>query len=257
MRDLRDGREVDQLEHRIGRGLDPQHAGVRPDRGLERLAVGQVDERRLQVCRALAHALQDPVTAAVEVVHAHEVRAAVERLEHGADRRHAGGEGETRVATLERGEAGFERIARRVARAGVVVTLMLAGTRLRVGGRRIDRRHHRAGARVGLLAGVDDLRLELHLFSHRCRSQLRRSMRVMRPRNSSPSTTIATMPRLKTFTSSSTVALGGTVTIWLSIASVTCSLKCSGLSYTSARMSSSSTMQTMRPDSSTGSCETS
>src|SRR3954462_2068098 len=112
---------------------------------------------------------------------------------------------------------------------------MLAGTRLRVGRGGVDGRHHGAGARIGLLPGVDYLGIELHLFSHRLLSQLRRSMRVMSPRNSSPSTTIATMPRLKTSISSSTGALAGNVTTLLSIASATVSLMCSGLSYTSAR----------------------
>ena len=82
-------------------------------------------------------------------------------------------------------------------------------------------------------------------------------MRVMSPRNSSPSTTIATMPRLKISISCSTGASGGTVTRWLSIASVTGSRKCAGLSITSIRISSSSTMPTILPSSSTGSCDTS
>src|SRR5436190_11217543 len=180
-------------------------------------------------------------------MHAHDMRSAVQRLEHGTDRGHAGSEREAGVAAFELGKACFECIARRIARARVVVALMLAGARLRIGRGGVDRRHHRAGARIGLLAGVHDLRVELHLFCHRLRSQLRKSMRVMRPRNSSPSTTIATMPRLNTFISSSSDAPGGTVTMLLSIAAVTVSLKCSGLSYTSARMSSSSTMPTMRP----------
>ena len=72
----------------------------------------EVDEARRKVRRALAHALQYPVAAAVEVVHRHDVRAGVEQLEHRADRRHAGGEGEARFAALELGDAGFQRVAR-------------------------------------------------------------------------------------------------------------------------------------------------
>jgi hypothetical protein len=71
-------------------------------------------ERRLDICRALAHALEDAVAAAVEVVHRHDVRARVEELEHGADRRHARGEGEAVLSALELGDARLERVARRV-----------------------------------------------------------------------------------------------------------------------------------------------
>src|SRR5204863_5665465 len=183
-----------------------------------------------------------------------DMRACIERFQGGADRRHAGGEGKAGVAAFELGEAGFERIARRVARAPVVEALVLAGARLRVGRGGVDRRHHGAGARVGRLPGVHHLGVELHFSSERRRSQLSRSIRVINPRNSSPSTTIATMPRLKMSINSAIDAAGLTVTTWVSMASVTGSLKCSGLSYTSARMSSSSTMPTIRPCASTGSC---
>src|SRR5688500_12207403 len=250
------GLEINDLEERVGRGLDPDHAAVGFDRFFERTGFGQVNEARAQIGGTLTHALQDAVAAAVEIVHRHDMGARVEELEHGADRRHAGGEGEAGLAALELGDAGFERIARRVARARVVVALVLARARLRVGRGGVDRRHHRAGPRVGLLAGVDHLGLELHSCFLRL-SQLRRSMRVIRPRNSSPSTTIATSPRLKISISCSIVAFGGTVTRWLSMAAVTGSRKCAGFSYTSSRMSSSSTMPTILLPLSTGSCDTS
>ena len=48
-------REVGQLQQRVGRRLDPDHAGLRPDRRLEGGGVGQVDEAEGELGRALAH----------------------------------------------------------------------------------------------------------------------------------------------------------------------------------------------------------
>src|SRR5688572_4656781 len=255
-RDGGDGLQVDQLEQRIGRGLDPDHFRIRLDGLLKRPHLGKVRECRADIGRALAHLLEDEIAAAVEVVHGDDVRARVEELQHGADRRHAGGEGEAGFAAFQLRDAGLERIARGIARARVVEALVLARARLRVGGGGVDRRHHRAGLRIRPLPGVDDLGFKFHLSVLR-RSQFSRSMRVMRPRNSPLSTTMATRPRSKMPFSSSMLASGATVTRWLSIASVTGSLKCPGFSYTSSRMSSSSTMPTILPSLSTGSCETS
>ena len=67
-RDRGDRREVDQLEQRVGRRFDPDHPRVGPDRGLELRALAQVDEGELEPGRAPAHALEQPVRAAVEVV---------------------------------------------------------------------------------------------------------------------------------------------------------------------------------------------
>src|SRR5258708_1182202 len=189
-----------------------------------------MDEGCLQTAVAFSYFFKDPVTAAVKIVHGDDVRAGIEQLEDSGDRRHAGGEGEAGVAALQLGEAGLQRVARRIARPPVVLALVGGGARLRVGRGGVDRGHHRAGLRVGRLPGVNHLGLELHFSVALLRSQLSRSMRVMRPRNSSRSTTIATMPRLKISISCSIVASAGTVTRWLSIASDTGRRKCPGLS---------------------------
>ena len=39
-----DALEIDELEQRIGRRLDPDQARVRPDRGFERAGIGEVDD---------------------------------------------------------------------------------------------------------------------------------------------------------------------------------------------------------------------
>src|ERR1700691_5210410 len=62
------------------------------------------------------------------------------------------------ASAREGGERRLQRVARRIARARVVVALVHAGTRLHVGGGGVDRRHHRTGERVGMLSAVDHTR---------------------------------------------------------------------------------------------------
>ena len=78
-----------------------------------------------------------------------------QRAEHRRRRRQAGGERQAALAAFQRREARFEGRARRVAAAGVLVALVLAGRGLGVGGGGVDRHDGRAGGRVGVLAGVD------------------------------------------------------------------------------------------------------
>src|SRR5690606_3594430 len=81
--------------------------------------------------------------------------AGVEQLQHGAGGREAGGEGEATGAVLQPRRAALVGEARGVMAARVLKALVLAGARLRIGGGGVDRRHDRAGAGVGGLAGVD------------------------------------------------------------------------------------------------------
>ena len=95
LRDRGDRRQVDDLQQRIGRASRPRPCACCGVIAFSRFSgTRQIDESRLETRRALAHALEDAVAAAVEVVHRDDVRAGVEQLEHRADRRHAGGEGE-------------------------------------------------------------------------------------------------------------------------------------------------------------------
>ena len=68
----------------------------------------------------------------------------------------------TVLGVLQRGEALLERGSRRVRDARVVVALVHADRLLRERGGLVDRRRQRARRRVGLLAGMDRARLELH-----------------------------------------------------------------------------------------------
>ena len=154
-RDLRHRREFDELQQRIAGRLDPDHLRLGTDRRFDPSRIGHVDEAHAQARRALAHVLEQPVRAAVEVVAGDDMCARVERIEDG---RHPGQprrEGETAGTAFEIGHAGLQRGPRRIGRARVVVALVHAGTRLDVGRRGVDRCHDRAGRRIGLLARVD------------------------------------------------------------------------------------------------------
>jgi hypothetical protein len=97
---LRAASAIADLEHGVGRGFDPDHPGVRADGGFERGDVGQVDETEIQAGAALAHALEQAIAAAVDIIHRDDVVAAVQQFQHGRGGRHAGSKGETATATL-------------------------------------------------------------------------------------------------------------------------------------------------------------
>jgi hypothetical protein len=152
----RHGGNVDKLEHRVGRRLDPDHArvvlhGLGQRAGLRKVGIGDP-----QAGAARPHPVEQPAGAAVQVVHGDDVAAGVEHLEQRGDRSHAGGEGEAVAAALEVREAALPGHARGILGAGVLVALVHAGAGLGVGRSRVDRLHDRAGARVRGLAGVND-----------------------------------------------------------------------------------------------------
>ena len=91
------------------------------------------------------------VDAAVDVVHAHDVLARVDQVHDRRGRAKAGREGEPVIGVLQRREAGLERRPRRVARARVVVALVLPHRVLNVGRRLVDGRRHGARSRVRVL----------------------------------------------------------------------------------------------------------
>ena len=154
--DARHGPQVHQLQQRVGGCLHPQQARVRADGRLEGLGTGEVHERDAVTGRALAHVLEQPVAAPVQIVHGDDVRARIQKLEQRGARGHAGGKREPCGTAFEVRHRRLQRVARGVARARVLVALVHAGTGLHVSGGRIDRRHHRSGQRVGVLAAMDD-----------------------------------------------------------------------------------------------------
>ena len=143
------------FKDRIGRRLEPDQPRIGPQRASQRLGIGKVRIGRFDAGRLPAHHVEQPPRAAVDVVADNDVRVLVEAVEHGRGRSHAGREGETGGAAFEIGDAALERHARRVLRARIFEALVDAWARLRIGRGRVDRRHHRAGRRIVVLAGMD------------------------------------------------------------------------------------------------------
>ncbi len=153
--------EVDELQQRIRGRLDPYQARKGADSRFEVLRVRQVDKRHLQPRGSLADILEDPVAAAIQVVHGYHVRPGVEQLQDRGGRCHSGSKGIRRRATLEVGHRRLQRITRRIARTRIVVTLVHSGTGLNVGGGCVDGRHDRACLRIRMLPAVDDAGAEV------------------------------------------------------------------------------------------------
>jgi len=147
--------EIDQLEQRVGRRLHPDHARLGSEGGLERSTLAQVRVADREAGRALPHALEEPVGAAIEIVHRGYVGAVIEELEHRRGGGEARGEGEALPSALEVGEAALVSHARRVLAARILVALVHARALLHVGRGRVDRRHDGAGRGIGALARVD------------------------------------------------------------------------------------------------------
>ena len=157
VRQLRDGGDVDQLQQRIGRALEPDQPGAVLDGGFDVLDARRVDEREAQA-DALEHAVEQAKRAAVDVVAGHDVVAGVEQVQQRVLGGHAAGEGQAVAAAVERRQARFERRARRIGRARIVEALVDADFGLGVGAGLVDRHDDRAGGRVGRLADVDRAR---------------------------------------------------------------------------------------------------
>ena len=155
--------QIHQAQHGVGGRFRPDHARIGLERGLQRGGVVEVNEGEVQARAAPAHALEQAVGAAVQIVHGDDVAAAVEQVQHGAGGGQARGEGEAGDAAFQIGHAALVGEARGVVRARVLIALVLAGTALYISRRGIDRRHDRAGRGVGTLAGVDGAGAEAQL----------------------------------------------------------------------------------------------
>jgi len=70
--------QVDQFEHRIGRGLGPDHPRVWFERRFHRVTVVQVNEAKVQSGRTPAHLFKQAIGTAVEVVHRNNMAARIQ-----------------------------------------------------------------------------------------------------------------------------------------------------------------------------------
>ncbi len=186
VRGLRGGADVDDVQHRVGGALDPDHPRVRVE------VVGEVRElRRRQVVEEIPLRLVDlrghPVDAAVDVRDQDNAFAWVDEVHQRRRRAEAGGESDAVLRVLERGERHLQRRAGRVRDARVVVALVDADRFLHERRGLVDRRDDRAGRRVGLLAVVDRSGLEVHYrLMLAAPSQAARSSRASSSRDVSP-----------------------------------------------------------------------
>ena len=81
--DFRDRFKIDQLQQRIARRFDPNHARVWFDRALEIFGVGQIDIAKIKIRRASPHSIEQSERAAVKIVTGDDMRTAFEQLQHG------------------------------------------------------------------------------------------------------------------------------------------------------------------------------
>ena len=151
--------EIDDAQQRIGRRLDPQHAGLRPDRRLDRGKVGEIDEARPA----------DRPSACAPAPSAGRCRHRCRRWRRCGRRYRAvrtpwrsparpEAKAKPAAAAFEVGDGALEGEARRVLAAGIFEALVHAGLCWRVGRGGVDRHHHRAGRRVMALAAMDGAR---------------------------------------------------------------------------------------------------
>ena len=148
--DRRDQRgQVDHVERRVRRRLDPDELRLGAQRALHRVEVALVDHV-VDDAEALHDLVGEPERPAVEVVRDQDVVAgAAGRGDQRVGGRHAGRE-RARVPALQLAERVLERAPGRVRGAAVVVVLdELAGGRLAVGRALVDRGDDAAVGRVG------------------------------------------------------------------------------------------------------------
>ena len=103
MREIRRRPQVRDAHHRIGGRLDEQHPCRRRERALDVVKLRRVHVTEGQAV-ALQHLVEQAEGAAVRVVGHDDVVAGLQQRGDGADRRHAGREGEPGVARLDRCE---------------------------------------------------------------------------------------------------------------------------------------------------------
>ena len=150
--------QVGDLEQRIGRRFHPDHFRIGLDCLLQRAGHIGIGVAGAQVHRALAYFLEQAPGTAVQVVRGHDVAARIQQFQHCSGRRQPGSERESLHSAFEIGDAALECVTRRILRARIFVAGMHARRMLLEGGRRVDRRHHRAGRWDRGLTGVDGSR---------------------------------------------------------------------------------------------------
>ena len=154
VRDLGERGDIEHLEERIRRRLDPDQLGARTHRAADRVQFAHVHRRQVDAS-TVEHSREEAVRSAVDVVGHDHVIALRKEVRHRVGRRHSRGEREAPARAFERGEAGLERRARGVPGARVFVAFVLADRFLREGRGLKDRDNHRTGQPFGILPSMD------------------------------------------------------------------------------------------------------
>jgi hypothetical protein len=167
------GPDVDDVEERIGRRLDPHHACV----VIEVLAqVRKLVRRHVveQIALRLVDLRRHPVHAAVHVGDQHDALAGIDEVHERRRRAETGRERDAVVGAFERRDRFLQCGPRRIRNARIVVALVLPDRLLDIRRRLVDRGRDRTGGGIRLLSVVDCAGLELHGVDSRAGRDSRR-----------------------------------------------------------------------------------
>ena len=152
-RDLAGRCEIAQSHHRVGRCLRVDQLGIRGHGRGDRSRITAVHERERD-----AHARPDvrhlPVRAAVHIFAAHDVITGREQFHHRVQRRQSRPERKSVERAFQGRDIALERLARGIARAGVLVALVVPQRFLDVGRRLIDGAHDSPAEGIAYVAGM-------------------------------------------------------------------------------------------------------
>ena len=165
-RDLCDRFQINQLQQRVARRFDPNHARIWFDGTLEIFAVGQIDISKIKIGRTAAHSVEQAERASVKIVACDNMRAAFEQLQRGGDCGQAGCKCEPARAAFQIGNASFVGKPRWINRARIIVAFVLSRAFLDIRRCRINWSHHCAGRWIRLLPGMYRARGEALLLFH-------------------------------------------------------------------------------------------
>lgn len=161
MSDGDDGGDVDDTKSGIGGGLNPDETGVGTKSLLEVVRIrGQVDKASVDT-EVSGDLGEEPVGAAVHVVHGDDVAVTGQSVEDGGGGSGTRAKGQTVLGTLETGDGLLKGLTRWVSRAGVVKTGVDTDGGLTEGGGEGKGWDDGTGAGVGGLTSVDGKRPKL------------------------------------------------------------------------------------------------
>ena len=83
----RDGAEIRQLQQRVGRGFDPDHARIRPNGRFNAGQIVGLDPADPQPRAVTTDIFEQPPGAAVDIIDGHQMAVFIQQLEDGGNRR--------------------------------------------------------------------------------------------------------------------------------------------------------------------------